>query len=152
MDALALYGTLLGPQWWLYSLGFGVLTLAFGYLGAPLILWTLAGAVALWGFGAPMVVLAAYAGVALVMNTPIRRFLLSAPILNLMKKLNLIPAISDTERTALEAGAVWVEGDLFSGSPNFKKMLKEPIPQLTEEEKAYLDGPVEDLCEMINDF
>jgi acyl-CoA dehydrogenase len=64
----------------------------------------------------------------------------------------VLPSISDTERTALEAGVVWVEKDLFSGKPNFKKLKEEPYPSLTAEEKAFLDGPTEKLCKMINDW
>ena len=67
--------------------------------------------------------------------------------------INAHPAqISETERTALVAGVVWAEGELFSGKPNFKKLMAEPYPSLTKEEQAYIDGPVEKLCAMLDDW
>ena len=59
-----------------------------------------------------------------------------------------VPRISETERQALEAGTVWVDGELFSGRPDFGRMLREPYPSLTERERAFLDGPVETACAM----
>ena len=59
-----------------------------------------------------------------------------------------VPRISETERQALEAGTVWVDGELFSGRPDFARMLREPYPALTERERAFLDGPVETVCAM----
>ena len=69
-----------------------------------------------------------------------------------MKALQLIPTISETEKIALRAGDVWVEGELFSGKPNFKRLMSEKYPTLTAEEKAFMDGPVEELCRMTNDW
>jgi acyl-CoA dehydrogenase len=125
--------------------------LILGYSGAPLILWTLATAIALFGFGAPDAVLIAFAVLALIFNIPLlRRALVTSWLAKVMKPI--MPRISATERTALEAGVVWVEKDLFSGKPNFKKMLQEPYPHLTPEEQAFLDGPVERLCESCSDW
>ncbi|MEX1099027.1 MAG: acyl-CoA dehydrogenase family protein, partial [Bacteriovoracaceae bacterium] len=67
-----------------------------------------------------------------------------------MKKI--LPSISDTEKTALEAGSVWVEKDFFSGRPNFKKLKKEAYPSLNEEEKRFIDVQVNELCKLINDW
>lgn len=64
----------------------------------------------------------------------------------------LVPRISETERQALDAGTVWVDGELFSGRPDFRRMLGEPYPGLGERERAFLDGPVETLCGMIDDW
>lgn len=61
-----------------------------------------------------------------------------------------LPRISETERQALEAGTVWVDGDLFSGRPDFERMLREPYPTLGERERAFLDGPVETVCGMVD--
>ena len=63
-----------------------------------------------------------------------------------------MPTISNTEQTALNAGTVWWDGDLFSGAPNFKKLLSMPKPTLTTEEQAFLDGPVEVACRMTDDW
>ena len=65
---------------------------------------------------------------------------------------NQLPQISQTEQEALDAGTVWWEGELFSGKPNWNKLLAYPKPSLTEEEQAFLDGPVEQLCAMLNEW
>ena len=64
----------------------------------------------------------------------------------------LLPAVSQTEQEALEAGTVWWDGELFSGKPNWKKLLAYPKPVLTAEEQAFLDGPTEQLCAMVDDW
>jgi len=58
--------------------------------------------------------------------------------------------VSDTEREALEAGTVWVDGELFSGRPDFRRILAEPYPELTERERAFLEGPVEEACRLVD--
>ncbi|HJU39140.1 MAG TPA: acyl-CoA dehydrogenase, partial [Tahibacter sp.] len=57
-----------------------------------------------------------------------------------------------TEKVALEAGTVGFEGQLFSGKPDWNQLLRQPVPQLSVEERAFLDGPVEELCRMTNDW
>ena len=64
----------------------------------------------------------------------------------------LLPPLSDTERTALEAGTVGFEGELFSGKPDWNRLLAQPMPELTAEERAFLDGPCERLCARIDDW
>jgi acyl-CoA dehydrogenase len=64
----------------------------------------------------------------------------------------LLPRISDTERVALEAGTVWIEGEIFSGRPDFARMLALPYPSLTDAERAFLEGPVEEACAMVDDW
>ncbi|MDN5939091.1 MAG: acyl-CoA dehydrogenase [Salinisphaera sp.] len=71
-------------------------------------------------------------------------------LLKTIKNAGLLPSISDTERDALEAGTVWVEGQFFSGNPDFTQMLAEAYPQLPAEEQAFLDGPVDELCAMMD--
>ncbi len=88
---------------------------------------------------------------ALVLNlSGVRRSLVSDRVLVLYRKL--VPSVSQTEREALEAGTVWWEGELFSGNPDWNKLLAFPVPKLTPEEQAYLDGPVERLCAMLDDW
>ncbi len=73
----------------------------------------------------------------------------------LLKKINeakLLPKISDTERHALEAGSVWVDGEFFSGNPDFSAMLKEDYPTLSEDEQAFLDGPCEELLRKVDNW
>jgi acyl-CoA dehydrogenase len=63
-----------------------------------------------------------------------------------------MPAMSQTEREALEAGTVWWDAELFSGNPTWEALLKAPAPALTAEEQAFLDGPVDDLCRLVDDW
>ncbi|GMQ95278.1 MAG: acyl-CoA dehydrogenase FadE [Patescibacteria group bacterium] len=80
----------------------------------------------------------------------VRQKLISAPLLRIFRKL--LPPISQTEQEALDAGTVWWETDLFRGRPDWKKLHDIPNKELTEEEKDFLDGPVEKLCGMLNSW
>ena len=73
-------------------------------------------------------------------------------LMNWMKANKILPQISDTERQALEAGKVWIDGGFFAGNPDFKKILAENYNKLPAEEQAFLDGPVEELCRMIDRY
>jgi acyl-CoA dehydrogenase len=89
--------------------------------------------------------------VALPLLLPaIRKPLLTAPMLGFYTKI--LPPLSDTERTAIESGTVGFEGELFSGKPDWDVLMSQPKPELTAEEQAYLDGPCEDLCRMVDDW
>ncbi len=79
-----------------------------------------------------------------------RRHQISAPLLKLFAKVT--PKLSETEQTALEAGTVGFEGELFSGKPDWHELLRQPKPELSVEEQAFMDGPVEELCGMIDDW
>ncbi len=79
-----------------------------------------------------------------------RRRWLSRPLLARIRKV--LPPMSQTERDAIESGTTGWEGELFRGSPDWKKLLSYPKPRLSEEEQAFLDGPVEELCRMIDDW
>ena len=81
---------------------------------------------------------------------PVRLNLLTKPILKAYRKV--MPEMSDTERDALEAGTVWWDGDLFSGDPDWKKLLDVPKAELTAEEQEFLDGPCEEVCKMLDDW
>lgn len=64
-----------------------------------------------------------------------------------------LPGISETERQALEAGDVWWDAELLSGQPNWHSLLTEvPAYRLSAAEQAFIDGPVEELCAMIDDW
>lgn len=75
-----------------------------------------------------------------------------AAIMRFMRDNNVLPRISDTERQALEAGTVWIDGQIFSGNPDFAKMLAEPYNRHSAEEQAFLEGPTEDVCRMIDRY
>ena len=140
-----------------------VLTLAWilAYFRARLLVWTVAaagGLGVLWLLGgAPGTPGAAwsrgggFALLALILNLPaLRRPLVMKPLFSLFR--SKLPPLSRTEREALEAGTVWWDGELFSGRPDWKKLLALPGPNLTAEEQAFLDGPVEEFCGMLDDW
>ena len=81
---------------------------------------------------------------------PLRIRLLSRPFMK--KYLKLLPAMSSTEREALDAGTVWWDGELFTGGPNWQKLMSAKPPVLTPAEQAFLDGPCEQLCGMLDDW
>ncbi len=110
--------------------------------------WWLTGAESPLAFNLA-VILAALAVV--VFGLPvIRRPLVSAPVMRLVRAI--LPTMGDTERIALEAGTVWWDGDLFSGNPDWRKLLDFQPQALSERERAFLDGPVEELCRMVDDW
>ena len=137
----------------LSTLGLLLIVAVLGFSGASFWAWVVVAALALGGFGAPLwgwVVLGAM--VLLFGVKPLRRLLLSGPIVRTVKAMKLLPAISETEQVAIEAGNIWVDGELFSGKPDFKRILKEPYPDLSPEEQAFLDGPVEAICRVTDDW
>lgn len=127
--------------------------LCAGYFGLPFFVWVAVGLIALTGFAAPVWLTGVFLALSLVfLLTPIRRALVSSLVMSTMRALKLIPSISATERTALEAGVVWMEAELFSGHPNFKTLLAQPYHELSSEEKNFLDNEVEQLCAMVDDY
>ena len=83
-------------------------------------------------------------------NISFRQTYITEPALGFYRKIT--PKLSDTEQTALQAGTVGWEGELFSGKPDWKQLKSQPIPELSAEERAFLDGPVEEVCAMANDW
>lgn len=81
---------------------------------------------------------------------PLRRAMLSPYILDIFKRI--LPKMSDTERDALEAGTTWWDADLFSGKPDWNKLLALPHPVLTDEEQCFLDREVNELCDLVDDW
>lgn len=81
---------------------------------------------------------------------PLRRLLVTGPGLRIVRRM--LPPISETERDAIAAGTTWWETDLFSGHPDWNKLLALPQPRLSPEEQAFLTGPTEELCEMLDDW
>jgi acyl-CoA dehydrogenase len=77
---------------------------------------------------------------------------MSSWLIRTIRSKGLVPRISETERQALDAGTVWVDGELFSGRPDFRRMLGEPYPAIDERERAFLDGPVETLCALVDEW
>jgi len=92
-----------------------------------------------------LIVLAALFGVPLLRRQLISRFVM--PVF-----AKVLPRLGETERIALEAGSVWWDGDLFSGMPDWKKLLDFTPPPLSADELAFLAGPAEELCRRLNDW
>ena len=80
----------------------------------------------------------------------IRQQYLTKPLLKLYRKI--MPEMSTTEKEAIDAGTTWWEADLFRGNPDWHKMHNFPVPRLSAEEQAFLDGPVEELLAMVDDW
>jgi acyl-CoA dehydrogenase len=136
-----------------------VASLACAYFRSNLRTWTIAGFAAILAVGvlagshwlATAVTMIVFALITVPLNLDdIRRKYITTPMLAVYQKIT--PQISDTERTALEAGTVGFEGELFSGKPDWSKLLKQPVPELSVEEKAFLDGPVEEVCAMADEW
>ena len=92
-----------------------------------------------------------FALIALPFNiAPLRHALFSGPFLKLYQRIT--PQLSETEKVALEAGTVGWEGELFSGRPDWRKLAAQPKPELSVEEKAFLDGPCDELCRIHDEW
>ena len=133
--------------------------LVLAYFGAPILWWTLvAGALLSYlsliaGFGAvtKTVLASLFLVIAAVLNLPaLRRAVFTDRVLAIYRRI--LPDMSQTEREAIDAGTVWWDADLFSGRPDWDKLLAVRAPRLSAEEQAFLDGPVEELCAMCNDW
>jgi acyl-CoA dehydrogenase len=79
-----------------------------------------------------------------------RRDWITRPVFRLAQRA--LPRLSDTEREAIEAGDVWWDADLFTGNPDWQKLLAFAPARLSAEERQFLDGPVEELCRMVDDW
>lgn len=71
-------------------------------------------------------------------------------IMNTMRARKMLPRVSETERAALEAGTVWIDGEFFRGNPDFFQLLAEPYPPLNPEEQALVDGPTREICRRVD--
>ena len=135
---LALVLAYAGQGLWAWILPVG---LFLGYWAArgihsPLLFACIAG---------PFVLLAVVFGLA-----PVRRAVVSGPLLKFM--VPFFPRMSETERTALEAGTVWWDAELFSGAPEWRKLVDFQPKPLSDKERRFLDGPCQELCKMVDDW
>ncbi len=142
---------------WLFS--FLVIFAVLAYHRASLKVWTLSliiflvimsrlSTITFW----PMTLLSLImiAVLSILHATSWRQKNITQQVLTFYRKI--MPTMSRTEREALAAGSVGWEGDLFRGDPDWEKLLKYKKPELSEEEQAFIAGPVEKLCSMINDW
>ena len=84
------------------------------------------------------------------MSSTFRRDFLTKPLFRLARRA--LPRLSDTEREAIEAGDVWWDAELFTGNPDWNKLLAAAPARLSEEERLFLAGPAEELCRMLDDW
>ncbi|BDR12702.1 acyl-CoA dehydrogenase FadE [Vibrio sp. STUT-A11] len=114
------------------------------FLTATMLVLTIAGSAGFWGWAVYILAIAIFA------VSSIRQSLFSGKALAAFKKV--LPAMSQTEKEALDAGTVWWEAELFKGKPEWQKLHAIKAPKLSTEEQAFLDGPVNEVCAMVNDF
>jgi acyl-CoA dehydrogenase len=153
-----LVGFVVGLFWFLLIFGGAVFlayqrvdllksTIAAGVIAAAYSIYTIAGP----GWWLWALLLWIPFGVLVALNmADFRREKITQPLLEVYRKM--LPSMSDTEREALEAGNVWWDGELFSGMPEWDRLMSYPAPRLSEEEQAFLDGPCEELCRMLDDW
>jgi len=92
-----------------------------------------------------------FAVIAIPLNVAdIRKQYITKPLLTIFK--GIMPEMSNTEQEAIDAGTTWFEAELFRGTPDWKKLHNYPKPRLSPEEQAFLDGPVEVVCRMTDDW
>ncbi len=146
-------------MFWVVILVSLVVFAVMAYHKMPIWLWAavalmmgMAGLLANQQMGAVSWVLAvAPAAVLFAFSVPaFRRNVLIKPIFNAVKKI--LPAISSTEQEALDAGTVGWDADLFSGRPKWNNLLDIRKLTLSAEEQAFLDGPTNEVCAMIDDW
>ena len=139
----------------------GILAVAWllAYFRASLVVATLVAFTLLLGLTALCpraivtwsIVWGVFAVAAIALNVrPLRRRLISNFLFASFRRA--LPPMSATEREALEAGSVWWEGELFGGRPRWQKLFAVPKPSLRDDEHAFLDGPVETLCQLLDDW
>ncbi len=148
-------GFLIGLAWFLLFFG-GAIYLAYNRInllastiasGAVLFIYTVFGS---GNFFWLLLLWLAFAVMVIPNLREFRREKITRPALEMYR--TMLPSMSDTEREALEAGNVWWDGQLFSGMPDWDRLMSFPAPLLSDEEQAFLDGPCEELCAMLDDW
>ena len=150
-------------MWWIVGIALSValsVALTLAYVNASGLAWTAAGAAVLVALAwfAPVFSLTAMlaacavlvAGAAVLNLAPLRRALISIPLLTVYRRI--LPPMSQTEQEAIDAGTVWWEGELFSGKPDWNVLHAYPQPRLSPAEISFLDNEVEQLCAMVTDW
>lgn len=120
------------------------LNTSIGILAATMVAGTIFGSIGIIGW---LLFLAIAVPIA---YEPLRLDYISKKLLAFYKSVT--PELSETEQEAIDAGTVWWDGDLFSGAPDWQKMHAIAQPKLTREEQAFLDGPCEEVCAMVNEW
>lgn len=143
-------------MFWILLLSLLGISLTAAFRGVRLLPWIMAMTAALAGFAflttvsslAIIALSVIFAAIAIPLNyLPVRQQWFSKPFLDMYRKM--LPNLSETEKVALEAGTVGWEGELFAGNPNWDMLLEQNWPELSDTEQAFVDGPVEQLCDML---
>jgi acyl-CoA dehydrogenase len=146
----------MGTLIWLVLLIGTLLTLAYRrtdlrtatiVLGALLLAYLLFGG---GGFLWMLLLIALFALFAFLNVEQIRRDNVTRRLFALYR--SMLPSMSKTEQEALEAGNVWWDGELFTGMPDWRRLKNLPPPKLSPEEQAFLDGPTEELCALLDEW
>lgn len=146
---------LIGMSWFLLFAG-GAIWLAYRRVDLNTVAVASAGAVlayVIFGSGHwlwNVLLIAGAVFIGLLTQVEFRRQRFTKPLLDIYR--TMLPSMSDTEREALEAGSVWWDGELFTGLPDWDRLMAMPAPTLSAEEQAFMDGPVEELCTMLDDW
>lgn len=134
-------------------------SIALAYLNSPGWYWPAASAVLLLaGLGGGSLSMNAFFALAAILAAvtavlgigPLRRLAVTRWLLAWYR--GQLPAMSQTEQEAIDAGTVWWDGELFSGRPDWRKLLAAPTAKLRAEEQAFLDHETEQLCAMVSDW
>ncbi|MFK7862507.1 MAG: acyl-CoA dehydrogenase [Granulosicoccus sp.] len=147
----------MGILFWLMVLALALFAVSKVRISLPVatligagILWVAYEIGALSGF-IGMIAISVVILMAVVFNLrPLRHRLVSLPVLKYVRAV--LPPMSETERAAIDAGTVWWEAELFRGAPDWQKLINYPEATLTAEEQAFIDGPADKLCSMMNDW
>ncbi|MGH7487845.1 MAG: acyl-CoA dehydrogenase family protein, partial [bacterium] len=119
--------------------------------GAYLVYLLIYTAIGTGPYGLTLLFWVVFLGLAILLNIrDLRRQWISKPLLDIFRKI--MPEMSETEAAALEAGTVWWDGELFSGRPDWNKLLETPVPKLADAEQRFLDNEVEELCGMLDEW
>lgn len=145
MNVVFVLVVLYGTAWWLayqratleaWLLIFGIANLV-AWLGVD---GLLSGALFLLGFAGWLAVLA-----AMVPN--LRKQWFVAPALSHVS--GRARALGMTLTRERRAGSAWLESDVLSGVPDFRRLIQMPAGSLSEAEQALVDGPVATLAGML---
>lgn len=102
-----------------------------------------------WGFNSGSLYFGAYFLFALfALVSPLRAQLLSRPVMKIIR--GILPAISETEKEALEGGTVGWDGEIFSGRPDWHAYLGQGTSELSAREQEFIDGPLAELATMVD--
>ncbi|MCB1774175.1 MAG: acyl-CoA dehydrogenase [Gammaproteobacteria bacterium] len=145
---------------WVFGLIAGIVVIwALAYRGAGTGVWIAAATAALvistvatplaWYVATPLWLLTS--ALVLLLGVPaVRRRYVTAPLLRQFRKV--MPPMSPTEQEALDAGSVWWDAELFSGKPDWQRLLNLPRPHLGRAEQSFLDNETEQLCHLLDDW